>query len=97
MGFRARKNQENWRVVSRTALWLSLFSEQGRYRWLQIGPAIRTEKESQLSSFDRKRIVVNIDKMNRNNLVTHGGYVKFEEKSLTQIKGSTMSKMPKFK
>ena len=51
----------------------------------------------QLSSFDRKRIVVNIDKMNRNNLVTHGGYVKFEEKSLTQIKGSTMSKMPKFK
>ena len=87
-------------MVSRTALWLSLFSEQGRYRWLQIGPAIRTEKESQLSSFDRKRIVVNIDKMNRNNLVTHGGYVKFDirrKKSLTQIKGSTMSKMPKFK
>ena len=54
----------------------------------------------QLSSFDRKRIVVNIDKMNRNNLVTHGGYVKFDirrKKSLTQIKGSTMSKMPKFK
>jgi hypothetical protein len=54
LGFWARKNHENWRVVSGTALLWSLFSEQGRYRWLQTGPAIRTEKESNLVPLTEK-------------------------------------------
>ena len=62
MGFLGMKEFRNWRVA-RISFLQSLFTEQGRDRELQAGPAIRTEKESNLVPMREKDLVVSIDKM----------------------------------